>query len=600
MKMPTHNSKTFGGAFAARNTAAASILPLLCLLAAIAAARADDPPRLDIHEWSVWLTEPTQNQINALAGYPSAMPGLVDTPRSRRPETEGPSVSPLSLISFSGKPADAVNLSLRMTNGRFLAHWPPADAKNNRLAWNDLKLTAPAAEAPYGFVPDDHWFARARQSNSLQVQRGSRVERFIAYDPELNVPLSLRVDGGPDRYQIINSGKYSLKDVLLIVPASKGRRIGWLDDLPAPKNPAPVKTPPAATGSPNPGGAAVAQALDAVKAATAQLRAASARMQSGADKPADGRFVKLVHVETGKALGIAGDSDEDSAQAELAQDEPNDTRIWKIEKDGDFFKLLNRKSGKVLDVQRESKSEGAAVIQWPDKAEVENQLTQDNQRWSWDGSGAERRLTNKLSNLVLDIDGTGKLVQRLADPGARRQLWRVVEVKEGVKDKSIDILAEVQMSTPLGIDQLNVQAITPLRDRLVAAGLTESETDLLLSLYSKSFFQSREPVLICRLPQATVDEWLPLEVDLGTAKITRVALVLCFKVDPLIRDQVQQLIEQLGDDDYANREQAERKLRDLGRMAIPALKEAVNSPDPERVMRAERLLLCQNERLDGK
>jgi hypothetical protein len=56
----------------------------------------------------------------------------------------------------------------------------------------------------------------------------------------------------------------------------------------------------------------------------------------------------------------------------------------------------------------------------------------------------------------------------------------------------------------------------------------------------------------------------------------------------------------LGDDVYANREQAERKLRDLGRMAIPALKEAVNSPDPERVMRAERLLLRQNERLDGK
>jgi hypothetical protein len=45
---------------------------------------------------------------------------------------------------------------------------------------------------------------------------------------------------------------------------------------------------------------------------------------------------------------------------------------------------------------------------------------------------------------------------------------------------------------------------------------------------------------------------------------------------------------------------AEQKLRDLGRMALPALKEAIKSPDPERVLRAERLLIRQNERADGK
>ena len=78
------------------------------------------------------------------------------------------------------------------------------------------------------------------------------------------------------------------------------------------------------------------------------------------------------------------------------------------------------------------------------------------------------------------------------------------------------------------------------------------------------------------------------------------ALVLCFKVDPLIRDQVQKLVEQLGDNAYAKREDAETKLRDLGRMAIPALKEAAKGSDPERVMRSERLLLRQNEKLDGK
>jgi len=158
----------------------------------------------------------------------------------------------------------------------------------------------------------------------------------------------------------------------------------------------------------------------------------------------------------------------------------------------------------------------------------------------------------------------------------------------------------VQMSAPISDEQLKAQAVTPLRSRLVTAGLKESQADLLLSLYNKAFFQAREPVLIVRLPQSTIDEWLPLEIDPDSAKISRVALVICYKIDPQIRDEVKQLVEQLADNDYSRREKAEQRLRDLGRMAIPALKEATKSPDPERVMRSERLLLRQNERIDGK
>jgi len=571
-------------------------------------AAADEPQRLELHEWSVWATEANQNLINAQAGFASALPGLVDSLRGRRTDPDRPDVTPLSMIFFSGKPAESVDLSLRMTGGRFLAHWPSAETKNNRLAWNDLKLTAPATDAPYGFVPEGHWFNEARKLDGLQVQRGSLVERFIAYDTELNFPLTLRVDGGPDRYQVINASKYSLKDVLLVAPAAGGRRIGWIDDLAAPKNPVPVKVAPAPGSSTG----AVAQALDAVKSATAQLRAAAAPdgaaaapatapAQQGVEKPADGKWYKLVHVATGKTLGIAGNSNVDAALAELAADESNDSRRWKVEFDGESFKLVNYKSDKLLDVQEESKSEGAAIIQWPDKSKSgDSPRTLDNQRWSWDGKGTERRLKNKYSDMVLDIDDAGKIIQRNADPKAKGQLWRFVEIKDELKDKSAETIVAAQMSAPLNDEQLKAQAVAPLRGRLITAGLKESEADLLLSLYSKAFFQSREPVLIVRLPQATIDEWLPLEIDPDSAKIVRVALMICYKIDPQIRDEVKQLVEQLADNDYNNREKAERRLRDLGRMAIPALKEAVKSPDPERVMRAERLLLRQNERLDGR
>jgi len=139
----------------------------------------------------------------------------------------------------------------------------------------------------------------------------------------------------------------------------------------------------------------------------------------------DAKYVRLVHVDTGKVLAVADDSDEAGAQAVLAKEDPkNEAQQWKLEKDGTYYKLVNRKSGKVLDVFEESTEEGTKIIIWDDKSEGT-----DNQRWSWVGEGDQRRLKSKSSGLVLDIDADGKVVQKKADEKAKGQLWKVVEVK---------------------------------------------------------------------------------------------------------------------------------------------------------------------------
>jgi len=140
---------------------------------------------------------------------------------------------------------------------------------------------------------------------------------------------------------------------------------------------------------------------------------------------AEAKYVKLVHVDTGKVLALDNDSEEAEARAVLAKDEAGEARQWKLEKDGDHYKVVNRKSGKVLDVFEESTDEGTPIIIWDDKAEGN-----DNQRWSWEGEGQTRRLKSKSSGLVLDVDGEGKVVQRKADDRAKGQLWRVTEVRE--------------------------------------------------------------------------------------------------------------------------------------------------------------------------
>jgi hypothetical protein len=142
-----------------------------------------------------------------------------------------------------------------------------------------------------------------------------------------------------------------------------------------------------------------------------------------ASAAADPPYGKLVHVDTGKVLAVAGNSDEAGAKTVLVKDDGSRAQQWAFVKDGDHFKIVNRKSGKVLDVEMESIEEGATILLWHDKPEGN-----DNQRWLFEGFGLARRLRSKLSGLVLDVTADGAVVQRMFNEKAKGQVWRVVEV----------------------------------------------------------------------------------------------------------------------------------------------------------------------------
>lgn len=144
------------------------------------------------------------------------------------------------------------------------------------------------------------------------------------------------------------------------------------------------------------------------------------------DDPKAEVVVKIVHVDSGKVLGVADDSEEPAAKCGLAKDEDGKTaRQWKLVKDGDWLKVVNVKSGKVLDVNEASSDEGADMIIWDDKGTEDV----DNQRFQWEGKGDEKRLKAKHSSLVLDVTRDGGVIQNKADEKNKKQLWKVVEVK---------------------------------------------------------------------------------------------------------------------------------------------------------------------------
>lgn len=140
-------------------------------------------------------------------------------------------------------------------------------------------------------------------------------------------------------------------------------------------------------------------------------------------RAADEKYVKLVLAD-GKVLSVADESDDAGAQVVAAKEGDSRAQQWQIVEDGKFLKIVNRKSAKVLDVYEASKDEDSKIIIWDEKFD-----DTDNQRWSWEGEGKARRLKSKSSELVLDVDSQGNVIQKKSDKSAKGQLWTVKQGK---------------------------------------------------------------------------------------------------------------------------------------------------------------------------
>jgi hypothetical protein len=93
-----------------------------------------------------------------------------------------------------------------------------------------------------------------------------------------------------------------------------------------------------------------------------------------------------------------------------------------------------------------------------------------------------------------------------------------------------------------------------------------------------------------------MDDLLPMEIVPSPSKITRVGLVVLRNIDPAISDEIDQLVKQLGDDEWSKREAAQKKLTAFGRAAKDALEKSAHSKDMEVVWRSEAIL----EKIDPK
>lgn len=481
------------------------LFAVAAFLGGAAIAPADDEVGMfEVHEWSIWVADPTMDQANALAPYSSAMPGMVETERTRIAQPA--KISPVHVLTMHGEPAPDVEAEVRLQSGRFLAHWPPAERKNNRLRWFEIALTKDLPDdTRVATVDPQHWFDRARKLDSHYLKQGARAEKFITYDIEAPLTLELKLKSDGEKYGIVNLSNHALLDLWVSVPSPAGRRIGRVALVPPAAGATPTGAPAGSPPSVVPGG----------------IR------PGGALQPGVGGAA----VET-KAEAVETKKDEDKAESDKAGAD-------------------KKESDKV-----EAKPDAAAA-----------------------------------TAVEVPAGSTLPAIETPAQPSAEGAAAQPVATPEQVID--------VAMTGLLAADS---QEMTDLKaafqQELVAAGLTTQEAELAASMATEGLFNSDELVVLYRLPPEIMEEKVPLIFYPSALRTVRVPLVLVRNLDPRISDEVRDLVLKLGAEAYPEREAAEKRLRELGRLAVPALKEALASTDVEIAYRAERILLAQNESID--
>ncbi|MBI3839434.1 MAG: hypothetical protein HY288_16060 [Planctomycetia bacterium] len=161
---------------------------------------------------------------------------------------------------------------------------------------------------------------------------------------------------------------------------------------------------------------------------------------------------------------------------------------------------------------------------------------------------------------------------------------------------------EVTLSAPLSAESPEAAALTTkaLSERLQRAGLTAHEAELFVAHYEHALFDGEALVVLCRLDPGVIEEKIRLSIFPEPVKTVRVAMVLMRNVDPQFGSEIERLVTELGHAKYSVRERAQKRLMELGPLAFGPLYKALTNSDLEIVLRAERILLNQNQSLTAQ
>jgi hypothetical protein len=167
----------------------------------------------------------------------------------------------------------------------------------------------------------------------------------------------------------------------------------------------------------------------------------------------------------------------------------------------------------------------------------------------------------------------------------------IISVKD--KDPRVDYIKELDAKKENSCDLPERKTAEPLKElekALVEAGLYEKEASGMVRVWEKDFFKTDGLRVLYILSQEDYDKLLPVEINPKPKEIRRVMVVQIECPPPGLAKEIDELIQKLADGKFEVREKATERLIEIGRPAIPKLKDALNHKDSEVRWRAEVIL----------
>ena len=553
------------------------LLPAIGLLVA-PGLRGDDrpPPPIEVYEWSVWVGSPAQTSLNATRIYRNAMPGPVGT---SRPKVEGMEkdrkfpIAPISVVQVFGEPTQDIDIDLRVKKGTVLAHWPQGTERSDGLRWfkTDLLKAPPAGIAP-GYVPEDHWFQNFRKADAaLWFKHETRVERFLAYDAELSVPIPIKIRGGPDEYTIQNLTGNALMDVAVIAPVEGGGyRVGWLDELPSgvPKDSADEKS-----------------AKEKQKAKDQEKPEAKAKAAEAVFEAAEA-----------EAKPKATTKDQDKAKSK------GEAKPLPAEGDANIRARVDQALNRPVTVEADNVSRKEVLALIAGQARFRYEVDEPTLAKADVDLGQPMTLKGTLAarDALGEIVASIGLSYRIAEDGSLFITTAARLAAETGKKAVIEgPPIKLTLSQPLKSSDPSYRELT--RDayarRLAKQGMRAEVVRTYLDQYGAALFEPKGLIVVAHLAREAIDEVVLLDVFPAPKKFVRTAVIVSHGVDPRLQDQARVLVKKLGDTAPKTREEAEAQLLEMGSVAVPVLEDALREKDIEIVFRAERILLQLNRQV---
>lgn len=159
-----------------------------------------------------------------------------------------------------------------------------------------------------------------------------------------------------------------------------------------------------------------------------------------------------------------------------------------------------------------------------------------------------------------------------------------VEVPKANPETKPGTLAEVKFDAADTV----ADSIARYLDRI--EDLTGVERQYVDSLLMDRVENATSAVLVYQLDEAALAKLVPLELTPFPDRLIRIGLVIVPDADPSLSERVHSLVQQLGDNSWQKREEAEQELRRLGRVAERQLELGKGSSDWEIKDRSTRLL----------